>query len=81
MIWHRPRVGATYVATLTEGATIRLDDGREFSTPSGAAMAAANLTAYDGWHAWRLDNAEQPRLHDLRTALSRRAREAPEADQ
>lgn len=73
LVWHRPRVGATYTATVTEGATIRLEDGREFSTPSGAAMNAANLLAYDGWYAWRLNDAAGPRLHDLRMELSRRA--------
>ena len=41
LVWHRPRVGETYAAEVTDGATIRLEDGREFSTPSGAAMNAA----------------------------------------
>jgi hypothetical protein len=67
----------TYTATVTDAGTIRLEDGREFSTPSGAAMNAADLMAYDGWYAWRLDDEDRPRLHDLRVQLSRRAAVAP----
>jgi hypothetical protein len=52
---------------------IRLEDGREYSTPSAAAMHAAGLQAYDGWYAWRVDNEQRPRLHDLRSELISRS--------
>lgn len=81
LVWKRPRLGETYRATLADAAMIRLDDGREYATPSGAAMHAAGLQAYDGWYAWRLDADERPRLHDLRAELNRQATTEPEVRQ
>ena len=81
LVWERPRLGETYRATLTDAAMIRLDDGREYATPSGAAMHAAGLQAYDGWYAWRLDADARPRLHDLRAELIRQATTDPEVRQ
>jgi hypothetical protein len=78
-VWHRPRVGETYAATITDAGTIRLENGSEFAMPSAAAMNAADLLSYDGWYAWRLDDPERTRLHDLRVQLSRRvADETPD---
>lgn len=65
--WDRPRLGAHYVARITENAAIELDDGRSFATPSRAAKAAANIPAYDGWYAWHLDDPDGSiNLNDLR---------------
>ncbi len=61
--WHRPRVGATYFAMVTESGTLRLDDGREFDTPSRAAREAAEIEAVDGWVKWKL--ADGKPLSDL----------------
>jgi hypothetical protein len=69
LVWRRPRVGQEYRATVTEAGQIRLDDGRTFSSPSRAAMEAANIPSYDGWYAWRL-GAGGPTLHGLRERLS-----------
>ncbi len=54
LIWERPRLGATYRATITANGEIMLEDGRTFSSPSGAAKAAANIPAYNGWNAWKV---------------------------
>lgn len=54
LIWQRPRIGATYFATVTETGALRLDDGREFDTPSRAAREAADIDAIDGWVKWKL---------------------------
>jgi len=61
--WHRPRSGASYFATVTESGTIRLDDGREYDTPSRAAREAADIEAVDGWVKWKL--ADGRPLSDL----------------
>jgi hypothetical protein len=52
--WHRPRIGATYFATVTETGTLRLDEGGEFDTPSRAAREAADIEAVDGWVKWKM---------------------------
>jgi len=66
LVWERPRLGETYSATVTDDAELRLEDGRRFTTPSRAAMAAADIPSYDGWYAWRLPDGGQESLHDLR---------------
>nr|MDQ3318329.1 hypothetical protein [Actinomycetota bacterium] len=43
LAWERPRLGQSYHATVTGAGTIRLEDGREFSSPSRAAMEAAQI--------------------------------------
>jgi hypothetical protein len=72
--WDRPKLGTSYAATVTDNAAIELDDGGTFATPSRAAKKAANIPAYDGWYAWRV---ERPGgtvvLHDLRKELVARA--------
>lgn len=52
--WTRPKIGRTYSARVLETGQIQLDDGeRVYASPSLAAMEAADIVAYDGWHAWR----------------------------
>lgn len=75
LTWERPRLGATYTATVTDTGALLLSDGRTFSSPSRAAMDAANVPAYDGWDAWRTEDGT--RLADLRTQL---VAPAPTAD-
>ena len=69
LVWKRPRKGTRYEATLLPNGLIRLDDGREFRTPSGAAMAAADVVSYDGWYAWRVGE-DGPTLNDLRHQIA-----------
>lgn len=54
LVWERPRSGKTHRAVVLENGSLRLDDGREFSSPSRAAVETAGGTAFDGWNAWRL---------------------------
>lgn len=54
LIWKRPKKQQEYHATLLPGGVIKLPDGRDFRSPSGAAMAVADVVSYDGWYAWRL---------------------------
>lgn len=70
LVWNRPRKGTRYEATLLDSGKIRLADGREFSSPSGAAMAAASVVSYDGWYAWRVGDSG-PTLNELRQQLAR----------
>lgn len=67
LVWERPRLGVTYRATVGEKGTLRLEDGREFSSPSRAAIEVAEIPAMDGWLVWR--NGEGERLRDLRSKL------------
>ena len=69
LFWTRPQLGNRYEAKVTETG-IRLPDGQEFSSPSKAAMVAANIPAYDGWLAWRVVRLEGKSLDDLRRELA-----------
>lgn len=62
----RPRLGEHYRATILGDGTFRLYDGSVHQSPSLAAMRAADLAAYDGWHAWRLPRIGGTKLHELR---------------
>ena len=46
--WGRGRI----VAKVTEDGKIRLQNGREFASPSGAAKAARGVVV-NGWVAWK----------------------------
>ena len=69
LVWHRPRRGETHRATLLAGGRIRLERGDEFSSPSAAAMAAADVVSYDGWYAWRMATDTRA-LNDLRREIA-----------
>jgi predicted transcriptional regulator len=73
----RPRVGQTHRATVTASGTLTLEGGQEFTSPSGAAAVAADLTAVDGWHAWTVDKSGR-RLDTLRQELLDRVAQATE---
>jgi hypothetical protein len=74
LVWDRPRVGTTYRATITENGAIAFGDGRSFATPSKAAKAAAEIPAYDGWYAWRVERLGGTLLNELRKELVSRIR-------
>ena len=69
LVWVRPRKGHRYEATLLAEGVIRLADGREFRSPSGAAMAVADVVSYDGWYAWRIGEGG-PTLNELRHQIA-----------
>lgn len=52
--WTQPLDGSRYRASITQSG-IRLADGREFSSPTEAASAAAGKKAANGWYAWRVE--------------------------
>lgn len=62
----RPRVGEQFDAVVLTDGTFRLPDGTIHQSPSGAAMHAADLPSYDGWHAWRVPRLGGTTLHSLR---------------
>jgi Restriction Enzyme Adenine Methylase Associated/Archaeal holliday junction resolvase (hjc) len=66
LTWERPRLGQTYRAQVTANGSLRLEDGRTFSSPSTAATRAADIPAYDGWLAWKAGGVL---LRDLRDRL------------
>jgi len=75
LVWERPRLGETYGAKVVANGAIELEDGRRFVSPSRAAMEAANVPAFDGWLAWRVERLNGALLNDLRVELAeRRAR-------
>lgn len=78
--WDRPRVGGSYDAVVTANGGIRLDDGREFSSPSRTAMAVAGVASYDGWYAWRVERLGGVTLNDLRLKLAQARASTSESD-
>lgn len=66
---YQQRIGETpHRAVVTARGRLALPDGREFSTPSGAAKAAARVIAVAGWIAWRV-GSDGPTLDQLRQKL------------
>lgn len=59
---------APHRAIVTPRGRLALPDGRDFSTPSGAAKAAARVSAVQGWIAWRV-GLDGPTLDQLRQKL------------
>ncbi|MGH2767630.1 MAG: hypothetical protein ACRDIF_01550 [Actinomycetota bacterium] len=77
LVWNRPRLGRVYRASVEETGDIRLENGEAYSSPSRAAMVAAQIPSCDGWWAWRQDKAAGLLLKDLRTELVARAQDRP----
>lgn len=73
LVWDRPRLEERYSAEVLENGSIRLNDGRAYSSPSRAAMEAADIASYDGWYAWRVGGLDGPTLQDLRVQLVTRS--------
>ncbi len=67
LTWERPKKHETYRARVLEDGEIELEDGRVYASPSRAAIEAAGIPAYDGWHAWRTEGGST--LGDLRQQL------------
>ena len=75
LTWDRPKVGDTYRARVGPAGQMELEDGRTFASPSRAVIEAANINAYDGWHAWRTVSGSL--LADLRSQLLERDQQDP----
>lgn len=67
LVWRRARSGTEYHAKVTAEGRIELNNGQQFDTPSGAAIAASGVNAVPGWGVWRLPNRENRLLMDLRS--------------
>jgi CBS domain-containing protein len=80
-LFYRQHIGsAPHRAVVTERGRLRLADGREFDSPSGAATAAAEVTAVPGWEVWRV-GTDGPYLRELRLELLRTVADEVTADQ
>lgn len=49
------------VVKTTDGLRYRLDDGREFTSPSSAGKAAMDGVACNGWRFWSIEGTEKPK--------------------
>jgi CBS domain-containing protein len=67
LVFERPRIGDIHRAVVTENGRIRVADGQEFASPSGAADTVSG-TATDGWYCWRVGD-DGPLLDELRQHL------------
>ena len=77
LVYERSQAGETLEVTVTETGQLRLPDGREIRSPSGAIRQLCGKSV-DGWHAWRTA-ADGQLLHGLRLRLIREAvREVPD---
>lgn len=54
LVWVQLRKGLRHEAMIGTDGLIALDDGRLFSDPSEAAVAASGRYAADGWRVWRI---------------------------
>jgi predicted transcriptional regulator len=67
LVYDRPQVGETYQVTVTESGRLRLPDGRETASLSGAVRELSGKSV-DGWYAWRMADTDVS-LHALRQRL------------
>ncbi len=65
----RPRLGQVFTAEVLDDGSIKTSDGLTWPSPSRAAMSAANVEAYDGWHAWRVPRLGGVKLDQLRRSM------------
>lgn len=73
----RPRLDERYTATIRGDGVFVLADGTEHQSPSLAAMRAADVVSYDGWHAWRVPRLDGVKLHELREQYVSQAEDVP----
>ena len=77
LVYDRPQVGETFQVTVTETGRLRLPDGRETGSLSGAVWQLSRKNV-DGWYAWRTADTGEL-LHSLRQQLLEQAvREVPD---
>lgn len=69
LVWERPNLGHTHRATVEPNGELVLEDGRRFSSPSGAAVAVNEGRPADGWNAWRVTSTDNALLGELRRRL------------
>jgi hypothetical protein len=71
LLWNRPRSGDLVTASIVAGGLVRIEDGRQFDTPSRAAQEASKRStskrsAVDGWTVWRVERLGGVPLADVR---------------
>lgn len=71
LVYDRPQVGETFQVTVTETGRLRLPDGRETGSLSGAVFQLSEKSV-DGWYAWRTSDTGEL-LHSLRRQLLEQA--------
>ena len=49
------------VVQTADGLRYRLDDGREFASPSSAGKAAMDGVSCNGWRFWSIEGTERPK--------------------
>ncbi|MBQ1075431.1 hypothetical protein KBX06_20005 [Micromonospora sp. C31] len=80
-LFFQQRIGdEPHQASVTDRARLRLQDGREFTTPSRAGATVAGRRAVAGWSAWQVGQAG-PTLHRLRLELLQDVAKEVSADQ
>jgi hypothetical protein len=62
----RPRLGQHHRAVIRGDGTFQIEDGSVHQSPSLAAIRAADIVSYDGWHAWRIPRLGGTKLNELR---------------
>ncbi|MFI6581753.1 hypothetical protein [Embleya sp. NPDC050493] len=62
LVWHRRNLKQTHHATVLANGNLRLDDGREFGSPSGAASKIAG-NPQNGLKCWATEGGK--RLSEL----------------
>lgn len=70
--WHRKKSGQRLIGSIEPNGKIKLEDGRVFDSPSGAACKAAGIRAVDGWTAWSVKRLNGKLLDDLRAKFEDR---------
>jgi predicted transcriptional regulator len=79
-LFYEQRIGSTpHEAVVTERGRLKLTDGSEFTTPSAAGAAVADVRAVPGWTVWRV-GANGPTLHELRLQLLKSVAEEMTSD-
>ena len=80
IVWRRPKVDATFEATVLSNGKIETSDGMAHNSPSSAAKHLNGGVAINGWRVWKVVRLKKSLL-DLRSEKGHHVYKRPIANE